>query len=309
LTRVNVLLPRLCDIYYKDIEKKPSSGATVVKRKIISIDQEKCTGCGLCIPNCPEGAIQIIDNKARLVSDLMCDGLGACLGHCPEGAISIEEREAETYDERKMMANIVRQGPATIKAHLSHLKDHDQTAYYREALGYLEENNVPVPDEKENTMNTEIHSGCPGARTIRFGATAVVSETPSGKQPSQLTHWPIQMHLISPAAPHYQNTDFLLAADCTAFSLGGFHGDYLRGKTLGIACPKLDDRQEAYVEKIKALIDEAQINTLTVAIMQVPCCGGLLHIAKQAAAQATRKVPIKCVTVGIKGEILKEEWV
>jgi len=280
-----------------------------MKRNIITIDEDKCTGCGLCIPNCPEGAIQIIDDKARLVSDLMCDGLGACLGHCPEGAITIVEREAEQYDERKVMANIVKQGPATIKAHLTHLKDHNQTDYYDQAVAYLKENSLPVPAEKEVPMHAAVHSGCPGARTMSFGAAAVAADQPSGIQPSALTHWPIQMHLMSPNAPHFYKADFLLAADCTAFSLGAFHGDYLKGKTLGIACPKLDDGQEIYVDKIKALIDEAQINTLTVVIMQVPCCGGLLHIAKQAAAQATRKVPIKCVTVGIKGEILKEEWV
>jgi NAD-dependent dihydropyrimidine dehydrogenase PreA subunit len=278
-----------------------------MKRNIITIDQEKCTGCGLCIPNCPEGAIQIIDNKARLVSDLMCDGLGACLGHCPEGAISIEEREAEEYDERKVMANIVKQGAATIAAHLKHLKDHNQMDYYNQALAYLKENNLNLPIEKEIPMHAAVHTGCPGSRTMSFGAPETTQ--PTGKQPSALTHWPIQMHLMSPSAPHYHKADFLLAADCTAFSLGAFHSDYLKGKTLGIACPKLDDGQEIYVEKIKALIDEAQINTLTVAIMQVPCCGGLLHIAQQAAAQAKRKVPIKCVTVGIKGEILKEEWV
>jgi NAD-dependent dihydropyrimidine dehydrogenase PreA subunit len=280
-----------------------------MKRNIITIDQEKCTGCGLCIPNCPEGAIQIIDGKARLVSDLMCDGLGACLGHCPEGAITVIEREAEPYDERKVMANIVKQGPATIKAHLAHLKDHDQTDYYNQAVAYLKENNLTIPVEKEVPLHAAVHAGCPGSRTMSFGAAAAAADQPSGKQPSALTHWPVQMHLMSPTAPHYYKSDFLLAADCTAFSLGGFHGDYLKGKTLGIACPKLDDGREIYVEKIKALIDVAQINTLTVVIMQVPCCGGLLHIAKQAAAQASRKVPIKCVTVGIKGDVLKEEWV
>jgi NAD-dependent dihydropyrimidine dehydrogenase PreA subunit len=280
-----------------------------MKRNIITIDQEKCTGCGLCIPNCPEGAIQIIDNKARLVSDLMCDGLGACLGHCPEGAITIEEREAEQYDERKVMANIVKQGAAIIKAHLTHLKNHGQTAYFDQAIQYLNENHITIPVEMETPLRAEVHSGCPGARTMSFGASAAIAEAPTAKQPSALTHWPIQMHLISPSAPHFAKSDFLLAADCTAFSLAAFHSDYLKGKTLGIACPKLDDGQDVYTKKIKALIDEARINTLTVAIMQVPCCGGLLHIAKQAAEQARRKVPIKCVTVGIKGEILKEEWV
>jgi hypothetical protein len=130
-----------------------------------------------------------------------------------------------------------------------------------------------------------------------------------GRRPSQLTHWPVQLHLLSPQAPHYRGSDLLLAADCTAFALGDFHKDYLKGRTLAIACPKLDDGQEVYVEKLKALIEEAQINTLTVLIMQVPCCGGLLRLAQTAAAQAARKVPIKCLVAGLQGAILKEEWV
>jgi hypothetical protein len=134
-------------------------------------------------------------------------------------------------------------------------------------------------------------------------------ETAAGSRPSQLTHWPIQLHLLGPQAPHYQGSDLLLAADCTAFALGDFHKDYLKGKTLAIACPKLDVEQEIYIEKIQALIDEARINTLTVMIMQVPCCGGLLRLAQKAAAQAKRKVPIKCVVVGLDGGILREDWV
>src|SRR5271157_514012 len=281
-----------------------------MKRNIITVDQEKCTGCGLCIPNCPEGAIRIIDGKARLVSDLMCDGLGACLGHCPEAAITIEEREAVEYDERNVMANIVKQGAAAISAHLVHLKEHNQTGYYDQAIGYLKENNIPIPEEKEkSSMHDALHAGCPGSRSMTFEKKEAQAAQPTVNQASQLTHWPVQMHLLSPAAPHFRKSDFLLAADCTAFALGTFHGDFLKGKTLGIACPKLDDGKEIYIEKIKALIDEAQINTVTVIIMQVPCCGGLLNLAKEAASQATHKVPIKCITVGLEGDILKEEWV
>jgi NAD-dependent dihydropyrimidine dehydrogenase PreA subunit len=278
-----------------------------MKRAIITINQDTCTGCGLCIPNCPEGAIQIIEGKARLVSDLMCDGLGACLGHCPESAITIEEREAEEYDERKVMANIVKQGAATIRAHLVHLKEHNQAAFLHQAIDYLKEHALAIPEGMENRAQSA-HAGCPGSRTMAFNRPDEVAE-PQGLQPSQLTHWPVQMHLLSPAAPHYQGSDFLLAADCVAYSLGDFHQNYLKGKTLGIACPKLDNGKEIYLEKLRALIDTARINTLTVMIMQVPCCRGLLQLARDAAAQATRKVPVKCITVGIKGEILKEEWV
>jgi NAD-dependent dihydropyrimidine dehydrogenase PreA subunit len=282
-----------------------------MKRTIIKIDEDKCNGCGLCIPNCPEGAIQIIDGKARLVSDLMCDGLGACLGHCPEGAISQEEREAEAYDERKVMENIVRQGPNTIKAHLDHLRSHGQTGYLNKAIEVLKEKNIPIPLKTEDAMAHGNFEGCPGSKTMTFADEREdnAAESLSGKRPSALTHWPVQMHLISPNASHYQGADLLLAADCVAYSLGDFHKDYMKGKALAIACPKLDEGQEVYSEKIKALIDGAKINTLTVMIMQVPCCGGLLRLVQQAASECKRKVPIKAVVVGIKGDILKEEWV
>jgi len=279
-----------------------------MKRNIIKIDEEKCNGCGLCIPNCPEGAIQIIDGKARLVSDLMCDGLGACLGHCPEEAITVEEREAEPYDEKKVMANIVKAGPNTIKAHLAHLKDHGQNEFLEQALEYLKENNIPVPEE-EDKMKASAHTSCPGSQSVAFEKADTPAAALEGSRPSQLTHWPVQMHLISPNAPQYQGADLLLAADCIAFSLGDFHKDYLKGRALAIACPKLDEGQEIYLEKLKALIETAKINTLTVMIMQVPCCGGLLNLAKKAVEEAERNIPVKIIVVGIHGEILKEEWV
>jgi len=280
-----------------------------MKRNILRIDEEKCTGCELCIPNCPEGAIQIIDGKARLVSDLLCDGLGACLGHCPEDAISIEEREAEEYDERKVMENIVKQGINTVKAHLTHLKEHGQEEYYNQAVEYLKEHGVPIPEAGRPTVHGAPSGGCPGSRVMAFAREDRAADELAGMRSSQLSHWPIQMHLLSPNAPHYQGADMLLAADCVAFSLGDFHKDYLRGKVLGIACPKLDEGQEIYLEKLKALIDVAKINTLTVMIMQVPCCRGLLNLALQAASQAERRIPVKSVVVGIQGEILNEEWV
>ncbi len=279
-----------------------------MKRKIIKIDEEKCNGCGVCIPNCPEGAIQIIDSKARLVSDLMCDGLGACIGHCPEDAITIEEREAEAYNEYKVMANIVKAGKNTIKAHLTHLKEHNQHEYYQEALNYLKEKNIEIPVEKENSLSTSNFSGCPGSRIMNLKKdNDSISE--GGKRRSNLSHWPIQMHLISPNAPHYKNSDLVLAADCTAFSLGDFHKDFLKDKTLAIACPKLDDGKSIYQEKLKALIDHANINTLTVITMQVPCCNGLLYLAKQAANESERKIPIKHIVISLEGDILKDEWV
>lgn len=277
-----------------------------MKRNIINIDEQKCNGCGLCIPNCPEGAIQIIDNKARLVSDLMCDGLGACLGHCPQGAITVIERDAEAYDEYKVMANIVEKGPNTIKAHLVHLKEHDEMNLYQQAVQYLKDNNIAIP-HVDNESKAAHSGGCPGAKTMSFKKT--VSQTPDTPVSSELSHWPVQLHLISPNSAHYKNSDMVLAADCTAFSFGDFHSKFLKGKSLAIACPKLDEGLDIYLQKLIALIDIAQINTLTVVIMQVPCCGGLLNIAQTAVSQASRKIPVKKVVISLHGEILTEEWI
>ncbi|MFH1683358.1 MAG: 4Fe-4S binding protein [Candidatus Margulisiibacteriota bacterium] len=222
----------------------------MVKRTIIKIDEEKCNGCGLCIPNCKEGALQIIDGKARLISDIFCDGLGACLGHCPEGAISMEEREAKDFNEEK------------VKEHLA----------------------------------PKSGCACPGAKMMDFSQEQ--------GQGSQLRQWPIQLHLVPPNAPYFQGKDVVLAADCVAYALGDFHKDHLKGKSLAIACPKLDDGQDIYLQKLVAMIDQAKINTLMVMTMEVPCCGGLLSLANQAAAQARRKIPVKSIVVGLQGGIL-----
>ncbi len=277
-----------------------------MKRKIIKIDEEKCTGCGLCIPNCPEGALQMIDGKARLISDLFCDGLGACIGHCPEGAIEFEEREAEAYDERRVMENIVKAGKNTIIAHLKHLKEHGETGFMKEAVEYLREKGIEVPVAEVHGASPCASGGCPGSAMRDFTNEGQDIE---GDVSSQLTQWPVQMHLINPLAPYFQGKDVALVADCVAFALGNFHQDYLKGKSIGIACPKLDQGLDSYVEKVKAWVDDAKINTLTVITMEVPCCGGLLQVAKEALAKADRKVPVKHVTVGIKGQILSEEWI
>ncbi len=274
-----------------------------MKRKIIHIDEDKCNGCGICLPNCPEGALKIIEDKARLVSDLFCDGLGACIGHCPEGAITILEREAEPYDERRVLANIIPQGEAVIKAHLEHLRDHNEHGYLKEAVTLLKEKGLPVPIEKP-----PLPCGCPGSAEADFRrGSRPASQLPVAPQ-SELSHWPIQFHLVSPQAPYFAGADILLAADCVAYALGGFHQDYLKGKRLIIGCPKLDQGQDIYFEKLVSLIDDARINTLTVMTMEVPCCTGLLNLARQAAAKAQRRVPIKSLVVGIQGEIKSETW-
>ena len=205
-----------------------------MKRSVIRIDEEKCTGCAECIPNCPEGAIQIIDGKARLVSDLFCDGLGACIGTCPVGAISIEEREAEPYDESKVMERIVLGGPNVIKAHLKHLSDHDATAYFNEAVSYLKNHGYTVPEISEGEHGC--HGSCPGSAQREFAAKGAPNKE-SGARKSHLSHWPVQLHLISPIAPYFNNADILVAADCVAFTLADFHRDFLAGNKLVIGFP------------------------------------------------------------------------
>jgi NAD-dependent dihydropyrimidine dehydrogenase PreA subunit len=265
-----------------------------MERDILKIDEELCNGCGVCVPNCHEGALQVIDGKVRLISELMCDGLGACIGHCPEGAITIEKREAEPYSEVKVMEQMVQKGKNTIIAHLKHLKDHGEIRV--------------APVVVEHHGHGHEGGGCPGSRAMVINKPAGNStESESGQ--SELRQWPVQMHLINPNAPYFRSADLLVAADCVAYSVGGFHSQYLKGKSLAIACPKLDQGMEIYVEKLKALIDVAKINTITVMIMEVPCCGGLLQMVKSAAGSATRKVPVKLMIAGITGEILREEWV
>ncbi|MBI5144848.1 MAG: 4Fe-4S binding protein, partial [Candidatus Omnitrophica bacterium] len=240
----------------------------MAKRKIIKIDEEKCNGCGLCIPNCPEGAIQIIDGKARLVSDLFCDGLGACMGYCPQGAISIEEREAEGYDERKVMENIVIQGENVIKAHLEHLQGHHQEEYLQQAIDFLKEKNIKIP--------THSFSGCPGSRVMDFREKKASREKKIVlTQASQLKTWPVQLKLVPVNAPYLNSADLLIAADCVPFAYADFHQDLLKGKILLVGCPKLDDIK-IYQEKISEIVKNNNIKSITSAHMEVPCCFGLV---------------------------------
>ncbi len=290
-----------------------------MQRQIITIDETRCTGCGDCIPGCPEGALQVIDGKARLISDLFCDGLGACIGHCPTGAMKIVSREAEPYDEKRVMhESIAKGGPNVIAAHLRHLIDHGQNEFVQQALEYLKEKGIANPLEHEATREPVPHhaahtGGCPGSRTIDFNtkgkANATVATTPGAPAASALRQWPIQLHLVSPQAPYFQGSDLLLAADCAAFAVGNFHEKFMRNKSLAIACPKLDSEMDIYVEKLAAMIDLSQINTITVAIMEVPCCGGLMTIVAEALKRASRKVPVKKVVISLQGETLSEEWV
>ena len=244
-------------------------------RSVVRIDEEKCNGCGDCIPSCAEGAIQLIDGKARLLADHLCDGLGACLGECPQDAITVEEREADAYDE------------VAVHRHLQELKVNQPA-------------DLPMVGHGNG-------GGCPGSRTMQFAPVTATAAAPVAS-PSTLRQWPVQLHLVSPEAPYFQGADVLLAADCTAYAAGDFHSTHLNGKSLAVACPKLDQQQDIYLDKLVAMIDGAHIDTLTVLVMEVPCCSGLVHLAAQAAERAQRKVPVKHVIVGLNGSIKSEEW-
>ncbi|MFH1198142.1 MAG: 4Fe-4S binding protein [bacterium] len=274
-------------------------------RKIISINEERCDGCGQCVPECHEGALQIIDGKARLISDLFCDGLGACLGHCPTGALTIEEREAEPYNERKVMDYIIRGGPNVIKAHLIHLLDHNEVAFFDEAIDYLKERGIEIP-KLENSQKPHSACGCAGSAEKTIETENQIENEDNGKRQSHLTQWPIQLHLVSPQAAYYKNSDLLLAADCCGFAYPDFHKDFLKGKSITIACPKLDSNKQVYLDKLITMINESNLKSITVMIMEVPCCSGLFQLAKQAVEFAAKEIQLRAIVIGINGDILKE---
>lgn len=280
-----------------------------MKRTVIEIDEELCNGCGLCVSGCHEGALQLIDDKAVMISDMFCDGLGACIGECPVGAITLIEREAEPYDEIAVMDRITPKGEKVVLAHLKHMKDHNETEYLNQGIEYLKKNNINF--DLSSLMQEEVKpkfQGCPGSASRSFEKKESISEN-TVAQKSELTHWPIQLHLQNPMAGYFKGANVLIAADCTAFSLGEFHPRILKNKVLSIACPKLDSNKNVYLEKIVSMIDDSKIDTLTIAIMEVPCCGGLIELAKLARDNAQRNIPIKRIVISIQGEIIQEDWI
>jgi ferredoxin len=259
-----------------------SEMTTKVMRKIVKIDEEKCDGCGTCVPSCAEGALQIIDGKAKLISEVYCDGLGACLGECPMDAITIEEREADDFDE------------AAVEAHL-HQQEHA-------------EDTLPCGCPSATVTEFEkppAFAGCPSANVARFTreTQSEATATETERQDSMLGHWPVQLTLVPPTAPFLKGADVVLAADCVPFAYPEFHRDFLKNRSLLVACPKLDDYQ-AHLQKLVAILREADVNSLRVLHMEVPCCSGLVHMAQQAIAASGKDVPFSEVTIGVRGDRL-----
>ena len=237
----------------------------MVKRKIIKIDEEKCDGCGLCVTACHEGAIRIVDDKARLVSEVYCDGLGDCLGECPQDAITIEERDAEAFDEKAVEEHLAREAKT--------------------------ESAPPLPP---------VGGGCPGAALRKLSPMPAAATAASAPGASGLGNWPVQLMLVPPGAPFLKAADLLICADCVPFAVPDFHSRYLAGKILLVGCPKLDDLQH-YEEKLKAIFSEAKPRSITVLKMEVPCCGGIAQVAVAARKVAAPDTSIKVHTVGIQG--------
>jgi NAD-dependent dihydropyrimidine dehydrogenase PreA subunit len=257
----------------------------MAKRKIIEIDRDKCDGCGLCTTACAEGALALdAENKAVLVREIFCDGLGACLDVCPTDALKVIERDSDQYDARAAFDHVL-----TTRGAAAASRVHGAGAGRHAHAG---------------------HSGCPGSLAREIASEPEIeaegSATAAGPVtivPSRLSQWPIQLHLISPLAPYFEGSDLLVAADCTAFALGGFHDELLKGKKLVIACPKLDETQ-GYVEKLADLIKRNGLKSLTVAIMTVPCCSGLERIVRLAVEHSGVPLEVKKVVVGIDGKIV-----
>ena len=249
----------------------------VAVRKVIRIDEEKCDGCGQCATACAEGAIQIIEGKARLVSETYCDGLGACLGECPQGAIAMEERNADEFD------------PAAVAAHMSKLSGKDKPQ--APAAGHMPH-----------------FAGCPGSATQSIRRTpAAASSGETGHHPqtaAQLSNWPVQLHLVPVRAPFFDGADLLIAADCAPFAFADFHRRFIAGKKLIIACPKLDD-VSVYADKLREIFSLNDIRSVEIAFMEVPCCFGLVRLVQQALSESGKHIPLLAARLGIRGEALQ----
>lgn len=259
-----------------------------IKRKIIKIDEEKCTGCGLCITGCPEQALQIVETpkgpKAKLVKDFYCDGLGACLGSCPVDAIKIVEEEVEPYNEEATIARIKEVAPEMLETHIKHLKEHEEE----------------LSEHHTHHMPKGVHS-CPSVKEMHWSEEKKTTKKQI-KLESELRQWPIQLHLVNPTASYFKGSDLVIVADCVPFAYANFHQDFLKNNAIIIGCPKLDDT-EVYVEKIAAIIETAEPKNIKIVHMEVPCCFGLINIVNQALQIAKKKIPVESVVITIKGDI------
>lgn len=237
-------------------------------REIVRVDEEKCNGCGLCVPSCAEGAISIIDGKARVINEALCDGIGSCLGECPRGAMTIEKREAEEFDPGLVKGTAKAEAPR-----------------FATSMG---------------------GGGCPGsaARPLPPAHASDALHCPSPAL-SALANWPVQLHLVPPSAPCLRDADLLIAADCVGFALPSLHGQLLEGRILGIGCPKLDDLL-AYRQKLTKILTLNSIRSITIAIMEVPCCHGLVRLVREAAERTGSRAAIRVVVVGIDGTMNTE---
>lgn len=260
-------------------------------RKIVSIDESKCNGCGLCIPNCAEGALAIIDGKAKLIKEIYCDGLGACLGHCPQDAITIIERDADEFNEDAVEKMLKEQGKTL---------NNTQNA-----------SNSGCPGSTVRQFNkVESHAhegGCPGSR-MRMIQRKETEETEDVKLTSKLRQWPVQLQLVPASAPFLKNADLLITADCVPFAYANYHNDFLKGKVVVVGCPKLDDSMY-YAKKLQDIISVNDLESITVLRMEVPCCSGIAQAAKMGRDNSGINIPIKVVTISIEGEVIRKEYI
>lgn len=247
------------------------------RRQMIQIDEEKCNGCGNCITGCPEGALALVEGKARLVKESYCDGLGACLGHCPTGALVVVEAEAEAYDETAVISHLQTNAPDMLEPHLAHLREHAPE--------------LLLPSFRPG-MAPAAPQGCPGAQIHLWDSQA--QEAPAaaaiGRAPSELRQWPVQLRLVPVAAPFFEHANLTLVADCVPFANPNMHADLMEDSAIAVGCPKLDDAQ-AYVAKLAQILAANDILSLRVAFMEVPCCRGLVWIAEQALARSGKDIP------------------
>jgi len=241
-------------------------------RNIVEIDEEKCDGCGLCVIECAEGALEIRDGKAKIIKEMYCDGLGACIGECPQEALKIVMKEADPFDEEAM------------EEHLKSLRG-----------------------EQTQESPPELEAGCPGAKLVQFPSQSTAAPIQEGEAPaSELRNWPLQIHLLPVSAPFFNGAELLIAADCVPFAMGGFHSQLLQGKILAIGCPKLDDTG-FYIDKLSQIFANNEIKSITIGYMEVPCCAGLLQVVHKALEASGKAIPMDTVKVSVRGELLQEQ--